>query len=61
VIRQKLTRKWGHTIAHPIGGVGMTLDLEERNLVQDEGLKKTPNSDTCESGPEHNRTFVRPR
>ena len=39
----------------------MTLDLEERNSVQDEGEKPPPNSDTCESGPEHNRIFVRPR
>ena len=45
----------------PIGGVGMTLDLEERNSVQDEGETPPPNSDTCESEPEHNRIFVRPR
>ena len=42
-------------------GVGMTLDLEERNSVQDEGENPPPNSDTCESEPEHNRIFVRPR
>jgi hypothetical protein len=41
----------------------MTLDLEERNLVQaqDEGETPPTNSDTCESEPEHNRIFVRPR
>jgi len=46
---------------HPTGGVGMTLDLEERNSVQDEGEKPPLNSDICESEPEHNRIFVRPR
>ena len=44
-----------------IGGVGMTLDLEERNSVQDEGENPPPNSDTSESEPEHNRIFVRTR
>ena len=39
----------------------MALDLEERNSVQDEGKKNPPNSDTCESEPEHNRIFVRRR
>jgi len=39
----------------------MTLDLEERNSVQDEGENPPPNSDTCKSEPEHNRIFVRPR
>jgi len=40
----------------------MTLDLEERNSVQDEeGENPPPNSDTCESEPENNRIFVRPR
>jgi hypothetical protein len=39
----------------------MTLDLEERNSVQDEGKKTPPNSDTFESGPEYNRIIVRPR
>ena len=38
----------------------MTLDLEERNSVQDGGKTPPPNSDTCESEPEHNRIFVRP-
>ena len=38
----------------------MTLDLEERNSVQDEGENPPPNPDTCESEPEHNRIFVRP-
>ena len=28
--------------------MGMTLDLEERNSVQDEGENPPPNSDTCE-------------
>ena len=51
----------GKQAKHPIGGVGMTLDLEERNSVQDEGENPPPNSDTCESEPEHNRIFVRPR
>jgi len=37
------------------------LDLEERKSVQDEGGNPPPNSDTCESEPEHNRIFVRPR
>ena len=46
---------------HPIVGVGMTLDLEERNSVQDESKNPPPNSDTCESESEHNRIFVRPR
>jgi len=39
----------------------MTLDLEERNSVQDEGENPPPNSDACESEPEHNRICVRPR
>ena len=39
----------------------MTLDLEEGNSVQDEGENPPPNSDACESEPEHNRIFVRPR
>jgi len=39
----------------------MTLDLEERNSVQDESENPPLNSDTCESEPEHNRIFVRPR
>jgi hypothetical protein len=46
---------------HTMGPLGMTLDLEERNSVQDEGENPPPNSDTCESEPEHNRIFVRPR
>ena len=29
--------------------MGITLDLEERNSVQDEGDNPPPNSDTCES------------
>ena len=37
----------------------MTLDSEERNSVPDEGENPPPNSDTCESEPEHNRIFVR--
>ena len=36
----------------------MTLELEERNSVRDEGENPPPNSDTCESEPEHNRIFV---
>jgi len=44
-----------------VRGVGMTLELEERNSVQDEGENPPPNSDTCESEPEQNRIFVRPR
>jgi len=39
----------------------MTSDLEERNSVQDEDENPPPNSDTCESEPEYNRIFVRPR
>ena len=39
----------------------MTLDLEERNSVKDEGKNTPPNSDTCESEPEHSRIFVRSR
>jgi hypothetical protein len=31
----------------------MTLDLEERNSVQDEGENPPPNSDTCESEPKN--------
>ena len=31
----------------------MTLDLEERNSVQDEGENPPPNSDTCESEPDY--------
>jgi len=30
-------------------------------LVQDKGKNPPPNSDTCESEPEPNRIFVRPR
>jgi len=41
--------------------LGLTLDLEERNSVQDEVENPPPNSDTCESEPERNRIFVRPR
>ena len=33
----------------------MTLDWDERNSVQDEGENPPPNSDTCESEPEHDR------
>ena len=36
----------------------MTLDLGERNSVQDEGENPPPNPDTCESEPKHNRIFV---
>ena len=39
----------------------MTLDLEERNSVQVKSENPPPNSDTCESEPEHNRIVVRPR
>jgi len=51
-------------LSHPcleVKVVGMTLDLEERNSIQDEGENPPPNSDTCESESEHNRIFVRPR
>jgi len=41
--------------------VGMTLDLEERNSVQDGSENPPPNSDACESEPKHNRIFVQPR
>ena len=33
----------------------------ERKSVQDERENPPPNSDTCESEPEHNRLFERPR
>jgi len=33
----------------------------ERKSVQDEREDPTPNSDTCESEPEHNRLFEPPR
>jgi len=39
----------------------MTLDLEERNSVQDGSENSPPNSDTCEPEPEYNRIVVRPR
>ena len=35
--------------------------LKERNPVYDESKNPPLNSYTCESEPEHNRIFVRPR